>query len=309
MIKIGLLGLGTVGSGIYDILTDKKFMIEKCTNKKVEITKILVRNLNKDRNIVVNKSILTDNPYDIIEDPEIDIIVEVMGGIEEPYKYIKQALENGKHVVTANKAVLSEHLYELNSIAKKSNRAILFEASVAGGIPIIKALNEMIVLNNITEIKGILNGTTNFILSKMTEEKTDFSETLKLAQDLGYAEADPTDDIEGYDAARKMAILSSIAFDRVVNINDVECRGITEISAFDIDFIKNFGFTVKLLGNASVLESNLSAQVEPVLIDKNSIMANVGNANNIVLLNGDIVGELQFYGQGAGKNPTTNNLV
>jgi len=307
--KIGLLGLGTVGTGVYEILADKKRMIEECTNTKIEITKILVKNLKKDRSIQIKNSILTDNPLDILEDPEIDIVVEVMGGIKESYKYIKVALENGKHVVTANKAVLSEYLYEFNSIARKNNRAILFEASVAGGIPVIKALTEMINLNKITEIRGILNGTTNFILSKMTEEGMEFCEALKLAQNLGYAEADPTDDIEGYDAARKIAILSSIAFDHKVNFDDIECSGITSISSLDIAFLKKIGIVVKLIGSASVLSKGFNAQVEPVLIDQNSIMANVENSNNIVSFNGNIVGELQFYGQGAGKEPTANAVV
>lgn len=309
MIKIGLLGLGTVGAGVYEIINTKGEMIEKSTNIKVEISKVLVQNLNKDRNISIDKNILTDNPYDILEDPEIDMVVEVMGGIDKAYKYIKMALQNGKHVVTANKAVLSEYLYELNSIAKENNKALLYEASVAGGIPIIKALNEMLDLNEITKIKGILNGTTNFILSKMTEDEIDFKEALKLAQDLGYAEADPTDDVEGYDAARKISILSSIAFNYIVNFSHIECRGITSISAFDIGFLKRLGYVVKLVGSACVLDSRLNAVVEPTIIDKNSVMANVANANNMVLLNGDIVGELQFHGQGAGEKPTANAVV
>lgn len=309
MIKIGLLGLGTVGSGVYEILLEKKSIIEEQTKRTVEISKILVSDLKKVRKSIVDSKILTDNPMDIIDDPSIDIVVELIGGIEPAHTYIVKALENGKHVVTANKAVLSKELLSLTNIAKKNNKGILFEASVAGGIPIIKSLKEMIKLNKINEIKGILNGTTNFILSKMTEEGIGFYEALRIAQDVGYAEADPTDDINGYDAGRKLAILSSIAFDYNIDFDDVDCRGITSISAFDINIFKKIGLVVKLIGSAYLNGTKFDASVEPVLLNKNSIMANVDDAFNIVSLKGDVVGNLQFYGQGAGKNPTANAVV
>ncbi|HZK56739.1 MAG TPA: homoserine dehydrogenase [Clostridia bacterium] len=309
MVKIGLLGLGTVGTGVREILSEKKSAIEEQTGKTVEISKILVNNLEKDRNPIVDSKILTDNPSDILDDPDIDIVVELIGGIEPAHTYITRALENGKHVVTANKAVLSHDFLGLTDLAKKNDRGILFEASVAGGIPIIKPLKELIKFNKINEIKGILNGTTNFILSKMIEGGLDFKEALVLAQEVGFAEADPTDDIEGYDAARKISILSSIAFGYNVTFEDVDCRGISSISAFDIDFFKKLGLAIKLVGSAYSNDLDFDASVEPVLLNINSIMANVNDAFNIVSIEGDIVGNLQFYGQGAGKNPTGNAVV
>ncbi|MFW5648785.1 MAG: homoserine dehydrogenase [Candidatus Alkaliphilus sp. MAG34] len=309
MVKIGLLGLGTVGSGVREILSEKKSAIEEQTGKTVEISKILVNNLEKNRNPIVDSNILTDNPSDILDDPDIDIVVELIGGIEPAHTYITRALENGKHVVTANKAVLSHDFPGLTNLAKKNNRGILFEASVAGGIPIIKPLKELIKFNKIKEIKGILNGTTNFILSKMIEGGLDFKEALLLAQEVGFAEADPTDDIEGYDAARKISILSSIAFGYNVTFEDVDCRGISSITAFDIDFFKKLGLAIKLVGSAYSNDLDFDASVEPVLLNINSIMANVNDAFNVVSIEGDVVGNLQFYGQGAGKNPTGNAVV
>ena len=309
MVKIGLLGLGTVGSGVCEILSGKKSAIEEQTKKTIEISKVLVNNLKKDRNPIVDRKVLTDNPSDILDDPDIDIVVELIGGIEPAHTYITRALENGKHVVTANKAVLSHDFLGLTNLAKKNNKGILFEASVAGGIPIIKPLKELIKFNKIKEIKGILNGTTNFILSKMIEGGLDFKEALVIAQEVGFAEADPTDDIEGYDAARKISILSSIAFGYNVTFEDVDCRGITSISAFDIDFFKKLGLTIKLVGSAYSNDLDFDASVEPVLLNTNSIMANVNDAFNIVSIEGDVVGNLQFYGQGAGKNPTGNAVI
>ncbi len=309
MVKIGLLGLGTVGSGVCEILSGKKSAIEEQTKKTIEISKVLVNDLEKDRNPIVDRKVLTDNPSDILDDPDIDIIVELIGGIEPAHTYITRALENGKHVVTANKAVLSHDFLGLINLAKKNNKGLLFEASVAGGVPIIKPLKELIKFNKIKEIKGILNGTTNFILSKMIEGGLDFKEALVIAQEVGFAEADPTDDIEGYDAARKISILSSIAFGYNVTFEDVDCRGITSISAFDIDFFKKLGLTIKLVGSAYSNDLDFDASVEPVLLNTNSIMAYVNDAFNIVSIEGDVVGNLQFYGQGAGKNPTGNAVV
>lgn len=309
MIKIGLLGLGTVGSGVYEIINERAEYIKEIIGKEVEISKILVRDINKKRNLDISKALLTTNPYDILENPEIDIVVEVMGGVDTAYKYITTAFNNGKHVVTSNKEVVSKYLYELSSLAEEKNKAFLFEASVAGGIPIIKPLKQNIKINDIDKIQGILNGTTNFILTKMYEENLDFNEALKIAQELGYAEADPTSDVEGLDSARKLSILSSIAFRSKIDMNDIVCRGISSISALDIKIFKELGLVVKLLAKSIVKENQFSASVEPVLIDTNSILSNVKDAYNIVLINGHIIGELQFYGQGAGKNPTGNAVV
>ncbi|MCT4620153.1 MAG: homoserine dehydrogenase [Marinisporobacter sp.] len=309
MIKIGLLGLGTVGSGVYEIINNPKNNLKRLLNKNVEISKILVRDKNKKRNISVPENILTENPDDLLNDPDIDIIVEVMGGIDTAYKYISTAFKNNKHVVTANKAVVSKYLNDFLSLANRHHKGFLFEASVAGGIPIIKPLKQNIRINQISEIKGILNGTTNFILTKMAEENLSFNEALALATELGYAEADPTDDIEGYDVQRKLAILSSIAFHNQVAVDSIQCRGIRTLSTKDIEIFERLHLTVKLAGKAIACDDEISASVEPILIDKNSTMATVKDAFNIVSITGDTIGNLQFYGQGAGKNPTANAVV
>ncbi|WP_066503892.1 homoserine dehydrogenase [Abyssisolibacter fermentans] len=308
MIKIGLLGFGTVGSGVYEIITTNE-NFKKSMKDKVMISKILVRDKNKDRNIKFPQNILTENADDILNDPEIDIVVAVMGGINPSYQYIIKAFENGKHVVTANKAVVSKYYDTFLTTAKKNNRAFLFEASVGGGIPVIKPLKQSVKINDVDKIKGILNGTTNFILTKMTEESYSFEDALKLAQELGYAEADPTDDIQGYDIARKLSILSNIAFKSTTSVENIKCRGISDISKCDIEKFDELGKKVKLVGSAIKIEDEYSASVEPLLVDKNSTLGTVNDAFNIVSVSGNTVGELQFFGQGAGKNPTANAVV
>jgi homoserine dehydrogenase len=309
MIKIGLLGFGTVGSGVYEIINNSKGQLKESTGQDLYIEKILVRDIEKYKSLDVDSSLLTVDPTEILNNPDIDLIVEVMGGIEPAFSYMKSALSNGKHLVTANKAVVSKHLEELSQLAQKNDRGFLFEASVGGGIPIIKSLKESIQLNNISSIKGILNGTTNFILSKMYDNNLDFDAALKLAQEYGYAEADPTSDVEGHDAARKVAILSSLAFKVPVDFDDISCSGITSISPLDIGFFKDMGLSVKLVGSSIFKDNQMSASVEPVLVDESSPFASVKDAFNIVSIVGDTVGELQFYGQGAGKKPTGNAVV
>lgn len=309
MIRIGLMGLGTVGSGVCEIINKRKNSLKEVTGKEIEISKILVRDINKKRNVNVPAAILTTNPNEIVDDPNIDIVVEVMGGSDDTFEYMHSAINNGKHVVTANKEVVSKYLDKLSFLAKEKGKGFLFEASVGGGIPIIKPLKQHIKINDISEIKGILNGTTNFILTKMADENLSFDESLKLAQELGYAEADPTADIEGFDVARKLAILSSIAFKSKIKVEDIICRGITSISSLDINLFRQLGFVVKLLANSIIKENNFSSSVEPILLSKNSTLSTVNNAFNIVSVKGSTVGELQFYGQGAGKNPTANAVV
>ncbi|MGF7060296.1 homoserine dehydrogenase [Brassicibacter mesophilus] len=309
MIKIGLLGFGTVGSGVYEIINTCRNELKECTGQNIEVTKILVRDIDKYKNSYIDVNLLTINASEILDNPNIDIVVEVIGGVEPAYSYISYALNNEKHVVTANKAVVSKYMKELTYLAKKNNKGLLYEASVAGGIPIIKSVKESIKINKISRIKGILNGTTNFILSKMYDDNIGFNDALKIAHELGYAEADPTDDIEGYDAARKIAILSSLAFRANVSFNDIACRGITSVSAFDVSMAKQMGLIVKLIGSSILKDNKITASVEPVLIDENSPFAAVKDAFNIVSITGNTVGELQFYGQGAGKNPTANAVV
>lgn len=309
MIKVGLLGLGTVGSGVYEILRDKKESLKKATGKNIEISKILVRDKSKDRGLGEDKSILTENVDDILDDPSIDIIVEVLGGIDLPLEYIKKAIKSGKHVVTANKAVISPYMEELHKLADENNVGLLYEASVAGGVPVIKGLKDIIKINKVSNIKGILNGTTNFIFSKMYDEDLSFDSALALAHEYGFAEADPTDDIEGFDAARKISILASIGFGTHIGFGDVSCRGITSVSSSDIKNFKKLGLVPKLVGSATISGNESSASVEPILVDGAAPFASVSDAFNIVSVEGDIVDELQFYGKGAGKNPTANAVV
>lgn len=309
MIRLGVLGLGTVGSGVYEIVKYRSDMLKKATGEDIEIAKILVRDSSKDRGIDVADGVMTENPDDILDNPEIDIVVEVMGGIDKAYSYIVRALKAGKHVVTANKAVISLHMDELHKLAEENNCGLLYEASVAGGIPIIKNLKEILKINKVDDIKGILNGTTNFILTKMYDEDLSFEEALSLAHKYGYAEADPTDDVEGYDAARKISILASLAYGTHASIDDVLCYGITSIRTIDVVEFKKMGFVPKLLGCSTRRDNSFSAIVEPILVEENSMFASVKDAFNMVSVLGDNVGELEFYGQGAGKEPTGNAVV
>ncbi|CAH2213043.1 homoserine dehydrogenase [Tepidibacter aestuarii] len=309
MIKIGLLGFGTVGTGVYEIINNTENNLRRLLNKEIEVSKILVRDINKKRNVDAPKDIFTQNPLDILENPEIDIVVEVMGGIDKAYEYICLAFKNNKHVVTANKAVVSKYIDTFLELSNKYDKGFLFEASVGGGIPIIKPLKQSARINNISNVRGILNGTTNFILTKMCDENLSFDEALDMAKELGYAEADPTDDIQGYDVKRKLAILSSIAFNNKTDVDSIMCRGISSISKVDIKIFKKLGLVAKLVGSAVSNDNNYSASVEPVLLNEKSTFTTVKDAFNIVSITGNVIGELQFYGQGAGKNPTANAVV
>lgn len=307
--NIGLLGFGTVGTGVYEIINKRKDFFRSLIGKDLNINKILVKDTTKDRNINISKDKLTDDPYFILNDPNIDIVIETIGGTAEAYEYIKHALTTGKHVITANKAVVAKHMKELIDLANKNKKAFLYEASVGGGVPIIKPLKQQVTLNDIEEINSILNGTSNFILSKMIREDLEFTDALDIAQELGYAEADPTDDIEGYDVRRKLAILSTIAFKREVKEEYIHCRGIRTIKSVDTKVIKELGYTVKLLAKASFKSNKYYLSVEPSLLPDDSFYAKVENANNLISIIGNDIGELKFYGQGAGKFPTANAVV
>ena len=252
---------------------------------------------------------LTDVWEDVIGDDSIDIVVEVMGGIEPARTYIKAALEKGKHVVTANKDLMAMHGHELLELAGEHHCDLLFEAAVAGGIPIIRPLKQCLAGNNITEIMGIINGTTNFILTKMKEDGMDFGEALQLATDLGYAEADPTADIEGYDAGRKLAIMASIAFHTSVTFDDVFTEGITKITAKDMRYAKEMGCSIKLLGIAKNTETGIEVKVHPTMIPENHPLAAVNDSFNAVFVHGDAVDDAMFYGRGAGALPTGSAVV
>lgn len=306
--KIALLGMGTVGGGVYEIIERQKEEMPFKIGAALEVVKVLVRNKAKYADRIPAEK-LTDVWEDVIGDDSIDIVVEVMGGIEPARTYIKAALEKGKHVVTANKDLMAMHGHELLELAGEHHCDLLFEAAVAGGIPIIRPLKQCLAGNNITEIMGIINGTTNFILTKMKEDGMDFGEALQLATDLGYAEADPTADIEGYDAGRKLAIMASIAFHTSVTFDDVFTEGITKITAKDMHYAKEMGCSIKLLGIAKNTETGIEVKVHPTMIPENHPLAAVNDSFNAVFVHGDAVDDAMFYGRGAGALPTGSAVV
>lgn len=307
-IKIGLLGLGTVGSGVYKIIERQKEEMVKKTGARLEIAGILVHNLNKVRD-GVDTSLLTDRWEDIINNDEISIVIEVMGGIEPAKTMILEALNSGKNVVTANKDLVAEYGRELLDAAENSGVDFLFEAAVAGGIPIIRPLKQCLAANEMDEVIGIVNGTTNYILTKMFEEGMDFDEAMEKATELGYAEADPTADIEGLDAGRKVAIMASIAFHSRVTFSDVYTEGITKISARDINYAKEFGNVIKLLGVAHNTEDGIEVSVHPMMIPQEHPLASVRDSFNAVFVHGDAVDDVMFYGRGAGEFPTASAIM
>ena len=307
-IKVAILGLGTVGTGVYKLIQKRADVMERTAGAKLEVKKILVRNMQKKRE-GVEQELLTDNWKEILEDDEISVVIEVMGGLEPAKTMILEALEAGKNVVSANKDLIAEEGHVLLDTAQKNQVDFLFEAAVAGGIPIIRPLKQCLAANDISEIVGIVNGTTNYILTKMTEEGMDFADALKKAQELGFAEADPTADVEGLDAGRKVAILASAAFNSRVTFDDVYTEGITKITATDIEYANEMGCVIKLLGVARNTPEGIEARVHPMLIDVNHPLASVNDAYNAVFVQGDAVQDAMFYGRGAGEMPTASAVV
>lgn len=307
-VQIGLLGFGTVGSGVIQILEQNANDIFSRSQTRVTVSKVLVRDVNAPRPIIGEFSV-TDKPEEILNDPSIDIIVEVMGGIEPARTYILEALKSGKNVVTANKDLLALHGHELLEAAKDAKKDLYFEASVAGGIPIIASLKQSLAANQISEVLGIINGTTNYILTAMTEQNRNYEEVLKEAQLLGYAEADPSSDVDGLDAARKLAILSSIAFNSQVTLEDVYVEGISKITAEDIAYAKELDSTIKLLAIAKHQEDGVEVRVHPAILPKTHPLASVSGVYNAIYVVGDAVGETMFYGRGAGSLPTGSAVV
>jgi len=305
---IGLLGLGTVGTGVVELLEKNKDIIAKRINDDINIKNILVRDLSKKRTPLVEGK-LTDKFEDIINDAEISVIVEVMGGEEPALSYIREALKRGKHVVTANKEVIAKHGKELFELSAQKDVNIFFEASVAGGIPIIKPMKESLSANDIVKIMGILNGTTNYILSQMTEQGKSFNDALKEAQQEGYAESDPTDDIKGFDAARKLAILSSIAFNTRITPDQVYTEGIDSVSQADIQYAREMGQVIKLVAIGKKHENGIEVSVTPVLLPQDHPLASVSGTFNAIFVEGNAVGQVMFYGLGAGKMPTASAVV
>ncbi|MFF2156202.1 homoserine dehydrogenase [Paenibacillus chitinolyticus] len=308
-IKIGLLGLGTVGTGVVRIVEGHREDLEKQTGSAIVVEKVLVQDLSKLRSVSVDRDKLTDQPWDIIRNPEIDVVVEVMGGVQETKAYILEALEQGKHIVTANKDLMAMHGPEILAKAAEKGCDVFYEASVAGGIPIIRTLVEGFSSDRITKIMGIVNGTTNYILTKMSQEGAAYADVLKEAQMLGYAEADPTSDVEGLDAARKMTILSTLGFHSEVALADVKVKGISKVSKEDIQYGKKLGYEVKLLGIAEKHDEHISVSVEPTMVKTSHPLASVNGVFNAVYVYGEAVGETMFYGPGAGEMPTATSVV
>jgi len=307
-INVGLIGMGTVGTGVAKILRNNAQGILQKVGVAIVIKKIMVRQLTKVRNVDVDAE-FTTNIEDIVNDKDIDIVIEVMGGIEPAKEYILRALRAGKHVITANKDVVAKFGHEILNVAEENKVDFLFEASVAGGIPIIRPLKQCLAANKISEVMGIINGTTNYMLTKMTNEGLDFSSVLAEAQAKGYAEADPTADVGGLDAARKLSILASIAFGSRVSIDDVYVEGITNISTEDIGYAKELGYVIKLLAIAKDDERGMDVRVHPVFIPVSHPLASVQDVFNAIYIKGDAVGEAMFYGRGAGELPTASAVV
>ncbi|MEK3731397.1 MULTISPECIES: homoserine dehydrogenase [Paenibacillus] len=308
-VKVGLLGLGTVGTGVVRIVEGHQDDLSSQVGSPISIERIAVKHMEKYRSIQVDQSKLTENPWEVIRDPEIDVIVEVMGGIDDTKAYILEALDRGKHIVTANKDLMALHGAEILAKAQEKQCDVFYEASVAGGIPIIRTLIEGFSSDRITKIMGIVNGTTNFILTKMSQEGASYEDVLAEAQQLGYAEADPTSDVEGLDAARKMAILGTLGFRTNVELSDVTVKGISQVSKEDISYAKRLGYEMKLLGIAERQDDEFSITVQPTMVRKGHPIASVNGVFNAVYVYGEAVGETMFYGAGAGEMPTATSVV
>jgi len=303
IIRLGIIGYGTVGQGVYKIIEDNRKAIEGRIGATCEIAAIC------DLRKIPQRSLHTRNFREVLERRDIDIVVELMGGYEPARTVILGALKSGKHVVTANKAVLAKHWDEIFSVARKYSRLVYFEASVCGAIPIIQVLNEGLAANRIEKISGILNGTTNYVLSEMSKENINFATALVRAQKSGFAEADPSFDIEGIDTANKLAILSSLAWGAWVKLSDIRTRGIEEVSVDDVYFAKKFGYVIKLLGSAAARDGGLELSVEPCLVPLKHTFANVEKEYNAVLVHGDAAGDIMLYGKGAGQMPAASAVV
>ena len=300
-LKIGLIGLGTVGTGVYKTLQDID---------NVEIVKIAVKNINKPRSVNVPTTMMTDNPFDVVNDPSIDVVVELIGGVNPTWDYLETAIKNGKHIVTANKELLAKKGEELFNLAEQYNRVVLYEAAIAGGIPIIMPVKTILAGNKINKIQAILNGTTNYILTNMDVNGSSYDDVLKEAQELGYAETDPTGDVEGFDAAYKITTLATIAFKKRVKLENVYREGITKIRKEDMANANELGYKIKLIASASIDENdNADVRVHPMLVSKNNMLAHIDYVANAVKIKGHPIGDIVLSGPGAGEFPTASSVV
>lgn len=308
-VKVGILGLGTVGCGVVKLLQEHREDLYQQTEMDIVVEKILVKDLEKVRGVQVDRSILTTDSQDVLHHPEIDVVIEVMGGIEPTKQYLLQALANGKQVVSANKDLIALHGAEILKKAAENGCDVYYEASVGGGIPILRSIVDGFASDRIRKIIGIVNGTTNYILTKMSQENEAYEHVLREAQQLGYAESDPTADVEGLDAARKMAILSTLGFHMNVTPEDVDCQGISQVTIQDIAYAQQLGYEIKLLGVAELEDGLLEVNVQPTLIHRSHPLAAVHGVYNALYVYGDAVGETMFYGPGAGELPTATAVV
>lgn len=308
-VKVGILGLGTVGSGTFNVLKRNQKEIRGRAGRGIEVAMVADRDVERARQIVGDDCEVVADGNLVVNNPEIDIVVELIGGYDVAKDFVLKAIANGKHVVTANKALLALHGNEIFQAAQDKKVIVAFEAAVAGGIPIIKALREGLTANRIEWIAGIINGTTNFILSEMREKGLDFDTVLKEAQALGYAEADPTFDIEGYDAAHKVTIMSALAFGIPVQFNKAYVEGINKLNSIDIKYAEQLGYRIKLLGITKRMPDGIELRVHPTLIPAKKLIANVEGAMNAVLVNSDAVGATLYYGKGAGSEPTASAVI
>ena len=300
-LRIGIIGLGTVGSGVYKTLQEMN---------DIEIVKIAVKNINKPRSVEVPTSMITDNPYDLVNDPSIDVVVELIGGVNPAWDFISTAIKNGKHIVTANKELLAKKGEELFNLAEEHNRVVLYEAAIAGGIPIIMPIKTILAGNKIRKIHAILNGTTNYILTKMDADGASYEDVLKEAQQLGYAETDPTGDVEGFDAAYKITTLATIAFKKRIKIENVYREGITKVRREDMAKANEFGYKIKLIATATIDENdNADVRVHPMLVSKDSMLAHIDYVKNAIAISGHPIGDIVLSGPGAGEFPTASSVV
>ena len=308
-IGVGLLGMGVVGGGVASVLLNDAQAMQRRVGCPVDLRRVLVRDIYRPRSVDLPLETLTTDAQDVLNDEGVSIVVELLGGEEPARSYICQALQSGRHVVTANKEVMAKYGHQLMAEAKRSSVSLRFEASVAGGIPIIAPLTRDLLANDITSIHAIINGTTNYILTRMAQDRADFSEVLKEAQARGYAEADPTNDVEGMDAAYKLAILASLAFHTPVDIQKVYREGITQLQAQDFLYARELGYAIKLLAVAARDGDSVQARVHPCFVRHDNILANVDGAFNAVEVQGDLIDRVVFHGPGAGREPTTSAVI
>jgi homoserine dehydrogenase len=308
-INVGLLGFGTIGTGVVKLLAKNGSLIEGKLGARLTLKKIADLDIITDRGVPVAFGVLSNNVNEVLTDPEISVVIELIGGYEPARTFVLKAIENGKHVVTANKALLAVHGREIYAAAANNGVEVLYEAAVGGGIPVLSAIKGNLAANNFTTVLGILNGTCNYILTRMTQEGADFDQVLKKAQELGYAEADPTFDIEGIDTTHKLSILLSLCFGTDVNFRDIHTEGISSISSLDINYARDFGYKIKLLAIGKRDGDMIEARVHPTMIPVNYPLADVDGAFNAIRLTGDFVGPVMLYGKGAGMDPTASAIV